>query len=37
MTLSGIGQYMTICTSQLVEFLGSELQSSGLGHIVFFN
>ena len=34
--MSGIGQYLTICTGQLVEFLGSELQSSGPCHIVFF-
>ena len=26
---------MATCTSQLVEFVGSELQSSGLCHIVF--
>jgi hypothetical protein len=32
--MSGIGQYMTICTGQLVEFLGRELQSSGQCHIV---
>ena len=32
--MSGIGQYLTICTGQLVEFLGSELQSSGPCHIV---
>ena len=34
-TLFGIGQFLTICTCQLVEFLGSELQSSGPCHIVF--
>jgi hypothetical protein len=34
--MSGIGQCMTICTSQLFEFLGSELQRSGSCHIVFF-
>ena len=28
--MSGMGQYLTICTSQLVEFLGSELQNSVL-------
>jgi hypothetical protein len=33
--LSDIGQYLTICTSQLVEVLGRELQSSGPCHIVF--
>ena len=33
--MSGIGQYLTICTGQLVEFLGRELQSSGPCHIVF--
>ena len=33
--MSDIGQYLTICTGQLVEFLGSELQSSGPCHIVF--
>jgi hypothetical protein len=33
-TMSGIGQYLTICTGQLVEFLGRELQSSGPCHIV---
>jgi hypothetical protein len=33
-TLSGIGQYLTICTGQLVEFLGSDFQSSGPCHIV---
>jgi hypothetical protein len=33
----GIGQYLTICTGQLVEFLGSDFQSSGPCHIVFFN
>jgi hypothetical protein len=32
--MSGIGQYLTICTGQLVEFLGRELQSSGPCHIV---
>ena len=32
--MSGIGQYLTICTGQLVEFLGRELQSSGPSHIV---
>jgi hypothetical protein len=31
-----IGQYLTICTSQLIEFFGGELQSSGPCHIVFF-
>jgi hypothetical protein len=35
MTMSGIGQYLTICTGQLVEFLGSDFQSSGPCHIVF--
>jgi hypothetical protein len=34
--MSGIGQYLTICTGQLVEFLGRELQSSGQCHIVLF-
>ncbi len=34
-TLSGIGKYMATYTSQIVEFLGSELQSSGPCHIVF--
>ena len=34
-TLSGIGQYLTICTDQLVEFLGREFQSSGPCHIDF--
>ena len=33
--MSGIRQYLTICTGQLVEFLGWELQSSGPRHIVF--
>ena len=33
-TMSGIGQYLTMCTGQLVEFLGRELQSSGPFHIV---
>ena len=33
--LSGIGKYMTTCTGQLVEFVGSEVQSSGPCHIVF--
>jgi hypothetical protein len=36
MTLSGIGQYMITFTSKLVEFLGSEFQSSGSCHIIFF-
>ena len=31
----GIGQFLTICTCQLVEFLGWEFQSSGPCHIVF--
>jgi hypothetical protein len=35
-TLSGIGQYMTICTGQLVEFLGRDFQSSGPCYKVFF-
>jgi hypothetical protein len=30
MTLSGIGQYMTTFTSQLVEFLGSEFRGSSI-------
>jgi hypothetical protein len=34
--LSGIGQYLAMCTGQLFEFFGSELQSSGPYHIVFF-
>ena len=33
--LSGIGKYMTTCTSQLVGFLGREFQSSGPCHIDF--
>ena len=33
--MSGIGKYMATCTSQLVGFLGSVLQSSGPCHIVF--
>jgi hypothetical protein len=33
--MSGIGQYLTICTGQLVEFSGSDLQSSGPSHIAF--
>jgi hypothetical protein len=32
--MSGIEQYLTICTGQLVEFLGRESQSSGPCHIV---
>jgi hypothetical protein len=28
------GQYLSICTGQLVEFLGKELQSSGPCHMV---
>jgi hypothetical protein len=32
--MSGIGQYLTICPGQIVEFLGRELQSSGPCHIV---
>jgi hypothetical protein len=32
--MSGIGQYLTICTGQLVEFLGREFQISGPCHIV---
>ena len=32
--MSGIGHYLTICTGQLFEFLGRELQSSGPCHIV---
>ena len=32
--MSGIGQYLTICPGQLVEFLGRELQSFGPFYIV---
>jgi hypothetical protein len=31
--MSGIGQYLTICTGQLVEFLGRDFQKSGPFHI----
>jgi hypothetical protein len=34
-TLSGIGQYLTIFSGQLVENLESEFQSVGICHIVF--
>jgi hypothetical protein len=34
--MSGIGQYLTIFTSQLVKFLGCDFQSFGPFHIVFF-
>jgi hypothetical protein len=34
-TLSGIGQYLTIFTGKIVDFLGSELQRFGPCHVFF--